>query len=392
MKNMICIIHITPLYGKLVDRKKVCMSSRNHLDIDTQQVLTNLKNLKQLAPGRMIYGVLKADGYGIGALPIYETIKDEIDAICVAIPEEARDLVEYGVQKPILCLGYVGEEWYEYFLQNQIAQGLYSLDQALNLEAYAKEKNGIFPVHITLDTGHSRVGFLWNDPELYTDLKAVSAMEHLKIEGTYTHFSCSDEVENPFNDVQISRFKIITEKMQKESLPTGTIHMANDGGLIAYTDSSLFKGVRIGIGLYGLYPSKEVEALGKVDLKPILTWKAVISHVKWIEEGEGVSYGHTFIAPKRTKVATIQAGYADGYPRALSNKGRVLIHGISCPVIGRVCMDQMMVDASAVSDVSPGDEATLLGEGIAIEELSELSDTISYEILTGFSPRISRNF
>lgn len=361
------------------------MSTRNKLFINLHTVQENLRKLKRIAGNRTCFAVLKADAYGLGALPVYKAIESMVDGVCIAIPEEAKALIDGGCTKPILCFGFFPEEWWDYYLENEIRVAIYSLDLARKMNAFAKERKKKFYVHIALDTGHSRVGFMWNDPDIEEKLKVIDQMENLVVEGTYTHFASADVLSSHQTEDQIARYKQVTDL---PNINFGIKHLCNDAGLIAFPEAR-FEGFRTGTGLYGIYPTEDIENASEEHLELAISWETVVIHVKEIEEGTPVSYGATWVAPRKTKVATIQVGYADGYPRLFSNQGKVKINGVLCPIIGRVCMDQSMVDVTGL-DVEVGDKVILMDEDLDPNYFGDLAHTISYEVLTSINPRVTR--
>lgn len=363
------------------------MTSPIKINVHLDRIRENLIKLREIAPECKCFAVLKANGYGLGAVPIYHAIEDLVDAICIAIPEEAKALIDGGCKKPILCFGYFPKSFWSYYLDQKIRPAISSIEQAREMNAYAKERNDYFCVHLAFDTGHSRLGFMWNDPLLKEKLEEIMQMKHIKVKGSYSHLACAEERENPLTSLQIERFQKI---LSIEEIDFGIRHLANDPGYVLYPESRL-DGFRTGVCLHGIYPSPEIKPLFPFPLKLALSWETVVIHAKEIPPSTPVSYGATWVSKRTTLVATIQIGYADGYPRQLSNKGRVKIHGVLCPIIGRICMDQMMVDATGLP-VKAGDKVILMDEEIDLDDMAQRANTIPCDIITSINPRIIRGY
>ncbi len=378
------------------------MSSRNYIEINLDTIKEDLAGLKALAPGRKIFGVMKANSYGLGAQVIAKEIEDEVDFFCVALPEEAQELIEHHVRKPILCLGYLPDEWMDYYVEFHVRPAIFTVEAAEKLNAIAKEKGTIAPVHIALDTGHTRVGFMWDDPEVFEKIGKVSRMENLHIEGMFSHFATADEEETSFMYAQRDRYLQVSNGLKERGIDIGIRHLANDAGVLRAEEETLMDGVRLGISLYGESPSpymtEFIQAHKSMDLKPVFQWYAAINNVKKVKAGVPVSYGGTWTTPRESIIATVQTGYADGYNRLLSNKGTIIVGGKKCPIAGRVCMDQVMVDVTDVPDVKIGDQVILLGKDpktgaeISAQEMADLCGTINYEIMTDISSRVDRRY
>lgn len=363
-------------------------SRKTWLKIDTSAYLDNIKYFSEILFPTKVMPVLKANAYGHGAIVLAKKLEElKIDYLAVAFLEEALELRENGIKIPILVFNYFSEEYVEYFLKNDITATIYCFEQVKNIENVFKRKklSGSLKVHINVDTGMGRLGYKIDKAlELF---ETVLHSPYFEIEGIYTHFSDADNISSDFTFEQYERFREFLNKLPERPK---IIHNCNSAASLFYRDLKLDYS-RIGIASYGLQPSDMKKAKG---IKPILSWHSVVSFVKEINPGDAISYGRTFIAKNRMKVATIPVGYADGYPRVLSNKGFVLIKGKRCRILGRVCMDQFVVDVSHLEDVNIGDEVVLIGkqgdEEISAEELAQLSDTINYEIVCGISNRVPR--
>ena len=362
-------------------------------EIDIDALVHNFEIIKSESKGCKLMAVVKADAYGHGAkdiAPILE--KKGADAFAVSNIEEAKALREYGIKKPILILGYTPVNMAKELYLNDISQCIFSTEYALGLSKAAIDENITVKVHIKLDTGMGRIGFDCRSEELCGINSAINAagLKGFEFEGIFTHFAVSDrneEEEDGFTDEQYNRFKAGVEKFKSAGLKPKYCHCCNSAALCLDTQKH-FDICRPGIILYGLTPSAGLSL--KQDFKPVMSFKSVVSMVKEINCGDTVSYGRTFKATESMKIATISAGYADGYPRILSNKGYVLIHGKKAKIIGRICMDQFLADVSDIEDVKQDDEVILFGKGLPVEELANAADTINYEIVCGISPRVER--
>ena len=364
--------------------------------IDLDAVMYNMqmmyRNIKNDA--RMIV-VVKTDGYGHGAVPIAEMLEDVeyVWGYAVATLEEGILLRKAGIGKPILCLGCIFPDQMEAMIRHQIRMTVYDGELAALASAKAEElgMNAIF--HIKIDTGMSRLGFAPDD----VSVNAIEKISHLpcvELEGMFTHFSKSDEADKTFTNEQLDKYLWMKEELKKRGVTFQYYHCSNSAGIIDLKEANMDI-VRAGITTYGMYPSDEVEK-ERVPLKPAMELISHVAHVKWLTEGKPVSYGGTYVTTRPTKVATIPVGYGDGYPRSLSNKGYVLIHGQKAPIIGRVCMDQFMVDVTAIEDVEFGDKVVIFGrdgkEFLSIDTLGELSGRFNYEFVCVLNKRIPREY
>lgn len=348
---------------------------------------------KNIAKGTKIVAVIKADGYGHGAEAIARLIEDYdyIWGFAVATPEEALQLRTFGVKKPILILGIVFEEYFTQMIAKEIRLTVCTYEMAQKLSEEAQRQGRDVHIHIGLDTGMSRIGFA-DRQESVEEIKKISQLPNLKIEGMFTHFARADETDRSPAIDQLNSYLNFAKLLEDAGIQIPMKHCSNSAGIIRVPEANL-NAVRAGITIYGIYPSNEVER-DIVKLIPAMELKSHISYIKTVEPGAAFSYGGTFTAKKEMKVATIPVGYADGYPRSLSNKGWVLIHGKKAPILGRVCMDQFMVDITKIPDAKAGDEVTLIGkdgkEFISIEKFGDLSGRFSYEFACDISKRVPR--
>lgn len=348
---------------------------------------------KNIAKDTKIVAVIKADGYGHGAEAIARLIEDYdyIWGFAVATPEEALQLRTFGVKKPILILGIVFEEYFTEMIAKEIRLTVCTYEMAQKLSEEAQRQGRDVHIHIGLDTGMSRIGFA-DRQESVEEIKKISQLPNLKIEGMFTHFARADETDRSPAIDQLNRYLNFVKLLEDANIQIPMKHCSNSAGIIRVPEANL-NAVRAGITIYGIYPSNEVER-DQVKLLPAMELKSHISYIKTVEPGAAFSYGGTFTAKKQMRVATIPVGYADGYPRSLSNKGWVLIHGKKAPILGRVCMDQFMVDITKIPNVKTGDEVTLIGrdgkEFISIETFGDLSGRFSYEFACDISKRVPR--
>lgn len=367
--------------------------SRVYAKIDEDVVLSNLAQIKSnLLERTQVMAVVKTDAYGHGASYLSEVIEEEVCGFAVATVEEAISLRKHGRKKMILILGCVPESLFSTVIENEISLTLYSLDMARKLSKEAQKLGKTAKIHFKLDTGMSRLGVLANEDSLDL-LEQISKLEYIELEGIFTHFSASDEKDKTSANVQLDLYRKFIEKAGERGIQSSYYHCANSAGIIDIQESD-FNLVRAGIALYGLYPSMEVSK-DKIKLKPALSLISHIVMVKDVMENTGISYGSTYITQKTERIATIPVGYGDGYPRALSNCGYVLIHGKKAPIRGRICMDQFMVDVSDIDEVKEGDEVILIGrmgnEEITVEQLCTLiGNTFNYEFVCNLGKRIPR--
>ena len=368
--------------------------SRVYAKIDLDAIAYNMEQMRQnIRPETKVMAVIKADGYGHGAVQIAEMMErwNYIWGFAVATLDEAVVLRTEGIQKPILVLGCVFPDQYMEMLKHEIRMNIYTEEMAESISRMAAREGKTAYMHIKLDTGMSRLGFGINEQSVET-IKRISKMPNVNMEGIFTHFTKADEKDKSFTKKQIQEFVWMTERLKEKNVRFAYEHCSNSAGIIDVPEAN-FDIVRAGISTYGLYPSEEVDKTN-VKLKPALALKSHVAFVKEIESGTPVSYGGTFVAKEKMKIATIPVGYADGYPRSLSNKGYVLIRGKKAPILGRVCMDQFMVDVTQIEGVSFGDKVTMIGkdgnEILPVEVLSELSGRFNYEFVCDLGKRIPR--
>lgn len=366
------------------------MTKRIVAEIDTEALKANARAICKKAQGRQMIAVIKADAYGHGAIEAAKALSGIAASFAVATTDEALELRRSGVTEDILILGGICAEEIALCIENGITMTVFDEATAAAIEQAARHCGKTAEIHIAADTGMGRIGFAVSETSR-APLRAIAAMEHVAVTGVFTHYAKADEADQTFTYEQNERFERFCTIMREEGLAAKVRHVANSAGIMNFSEP-VGEAVRAGIILYGLLPSDEVDE-GALSLRPALTWKSRVSFVKEIEAGMGVSYGLTYIARERRTVATVSAGYGDGYPRSLSGRGRVLIGGHSCPILGRVCMDQFVVDVTGL-DVRVDDEVVLIGksgdERITAEEIARLTGTISYEVVCNIGPRVPR--
>ena len=366
---------------------------RTWAEIDMEALVHNFKTIKQKANGALVMAVVKANAYGHSVYDIAPCLQNEgADYFAVSNIDEALQLRECGITKPILILGYTPVALAKSLAENNISQCVYSAEYAEKLSEFCIKENVTVKIHIKLDTGMSRLGFNCRDNSLCGLNEAIMSakLKGFYLEGIFTHFAVADRdksCEDGFTDEQYKRFTTAIAKFNADKLKPDFCHCCNSAALLLDDDKHLDI-CRPGIILYGLSPSGDLK-LSK-DFLPVMTLKSVVSMVKEINVGDTVSYGRTFTATKKMKIATVAAGYADGYPRALSSKAYLLINGKKANILGRVCMDQMAVDVTDIENVKMGDEVVLFGKDLPVEYLAEICNTINYEIVCGISPRVPR--
>lgn len=379
----------------ITEKMDACM--RGFAQVDLDAIVQNMENMKaNLNKHTQMLGVIKTDGYGHGALEIAHCLEplDFMYGFAVATAEEAFALRNSGVKKPIIILGYTFPYSFKGFVQEEIRPTVFREDMLSELSEAAAQAGKKIKIHIKVDTGMNRIGIRPDETGIAFVKKAL-AYKNLEIEGIFTHFSRADEADKELTKKQFRMFSDFVNRVEKElGITIPVKHCANSAGIIDHPMTNMDV-VRAGIALYGLYPSEEVSREA-VKLKPALSLYSTIVYIKEIDSGESVSYGGTFKADRPMRIATIPIGYGDGYPRNLSGKGHVLICGKKAPILGRVCMDQFMVDVTDIPEAKEGDRVTLIGkegkEQISVEMLSAISGRFPYELICDLGKRIPRVF
>lgn len=364
--------------------------------IDLDAIEYNIEKMKENLPeDTKLIVVAKADCYGHGALQTTSllSLKEYVWGFAVATLDEAIVLRRGGITKPILVLGCIFPEQWIDALENNIRITVYAEELTKVLSDLAVKIGRKAYVHVKLDTGMGRIGFT-PGKEGADKIEEISKLPNIVMEGLYTHFSKADEGDKSYTMKQVEAYTWMKEELAGRGITFSYYHCCNSAGIIDLKGAGQNL-ARAGISTYGMYPSEEVHK-ENVDLKPALELISHVAFVKWVDEGEMISYGGTYVTKRRTKIATIPVGYGDGYPRSLSNKGYMLIHGKKAPIIGRVCMDQCMVDVTEIEDVKFGDEVVLVGrdgdEYLSVETLSRLSDRFNYEFVCLMGKRIPREY
>ena len=369
------------------------MKNRTWAEIDTDALTHNFKEIRRItSPKAKILAVVKADAYGHGVVEVTKALtKCGADYLAVACADEGKQLRRAGVELPILILGASCAADCKDLIEYSLMPTVFSLEFAQELSKTAQKLNKKIKIHIKLDTGMSRIGFVAgvDDDALTEDILKISKMPGIEIEGIFSHFSVSDEKDSSYTELQLKRFLSVCELLEKKGLHIPIRHIANSAAIMMYPEAHLDM-VRAGIILYGLYPSDEVDKK-RIDLHPVMTLKSRITMVKTLQAGRGVSYGKTYITDRPTKIATVPIGYADGYARLLSGSAKMAVQNKPVPVIGRICMDQCMIDVTSVNNINTGDEVTVFGaDVVTADDIADWLGTVNYEIVCMVSMRIPR--
>jgi alanine racemase len=362
-------------------------------EINLDAIGDNVRTFRHHLPEDVkIMAVVKADGYGHGAHAVAEKALEEgADYLGVALLDEALELREKGISSPILVLSSFPSRGIELALNNDITMTVYQHEMLDNLIKAAEASQKTARIHIKLDTGMGRIGIRTLE-ELDSFIQLALTSPWVRIEGIFTHFATADEEETGYLEEQRQGFKQFIEHLEEQNIKIPLVHCNNSAGAMFYPGESMHM-IRLGIALYGQYPSPYAKTTG-IRLQPAFQWKARISHIKWVGSNSKISYGATFATKAESVIATIPIGYADGYNRLLSNRGFVLVKGKRAPIVGRICMDQFMVDVTHIEDVCAGDEVVLIGrqgsEEISVDEMAGWLSTINYEVTCMVSKRIPR--
>lgn len=364
------------------------------VEINLDHLAHNMREVRRVTnKASKITAVIKADGYGHGAVQIGQTLLDNgADRFAVATLTEALQLRKTFKQTEILILGYTTSESIHLAVKNHLIQTVYTWEQAVSFNEIAKEQNKKLKVHIKLDTGMTRLGMM---PTLDTihAIEKMTELEYLEVEGMYTHFARADETDKTATRAQVEHFEFVKQGLAKQGVVLPICHVSNSAAIIDMPEYN-YDMVRAGIMLYGLYPSEEVSHTN-VKLKQVMSLHAKVSRVQEVNEGVGVSYGHKFVTEKKTQIASLPIGYADGYSRSLTGSAEVIIKGQNkiVPVIGRICMDQCMIDTTGLN-INIGDEVILMGEegtsNVDIDHIAKLLNTINYEVVCMINKRVPR--
>lgn len=368
---------------------------RCYATVDLKAIIHNIEQVKaKIKKGTKVMAVVKANAYGHGAVQVAKTLQNQVDYFGVATIGEAVELRKADIDTPILILGYTSPKQFEYVINYNVTQTIYTYEDGKYLDETAKRLGKKGKYHIAVDTGMTRIGFSadYRIDDSIKQIKKLCELENVELEGAFTHFSCADMFDKTYYYKQKERILEFFEKCEENGINIPIKHTSNSASIMEFDDMNLDM-VRSGIITYGLYPSDEVDCT-KLKLIPAMEFKTHVVKINEVPSGEGVSYGATYVTKKPTRIATISVGYADGYKRSISNKGRVIINGQYANVIGRVCMDQMMVDISHIDNVNVEDVVTLFGHDgdafIPVEEVAALSDSFNYEYVCSVSERVKR--
>ena len=368
---------------------------RAWVEVNLDSIAHNVRQIKSiLKPGTKLMGVVKADAYGHGVYTVSKTILESgADSLAVALIDEAVQLRKYGIDAPVLILGNSAESSIEDLIEYDIMPSVFTLEFAKLLSKKASECGKELKVHVKVDTGMGRIGFVYGDDKAQCDetldaIKEIYNLPGIKLEGLFTHFATADEADETYTKVQFEHFCKLCSRLEEMGINIPVKHTANSAAQIRFEDMQLDM-VRAGIILYGMYPSEE-KVFGELDLRPAMTFKTMVTYIKEMEKDSAISYGKTYVTPSKKKIATIAIGYADGYSRLLSDKAQVSVDGVICPQVGRICMDQCMIDVTNVNNINIGDEVTLFGGEIPVEDIAAKMGTINYEVVCMVGNRIPR--
>ena len=361
-------------------------------EINLDNIAYNMQRIRECSRSKDIIGIVKADAYGHGAVDVAPVIlKNGANRLAVAVLSEAVELRKSKIDCPIMILGYtplsIGDDIFKY----NIEQTVFSVSYAKELSKMAQERNVDVKIHIALDTGMGRIGFI-PDEKSVEEVYEISRLPKIKIEGLFSHFSTADEENKEYTYLQFERFKWFYDKLIKKGVRVNIRHIANSAAIMELPETH-FEAVRPGIIIYGYYPSEEVDK-NRLSLKPAMELKTNVVHIKEMKNGEFISYGRKFQCKRKSLIATLPVGYADGFTRMLSNKDKVIINGEFANIVGRICMDQCMVDITDIPDVKVGDEVVLMGESngksITADDIAGMLGTINYEVICMISKRVPR--
>ncbi len=367
---------------------------RTWAEINLDIIAHNTRIIRSITDkNAMLAAVVKADAYGHGAKNIaLEMLANGVDYLAVACIDEAQQLRNLGITAPILILSYTPHEDMKRVAELDITQTIYSLRDAEALSEAAALCGKTVKIHIKLDTGMNRIGFISDDPDTIDTIKKISLLKNIFIEGIFTHFAKADENDNSYTLMQFEKFNRCCRALEEENIKIPVKHVCNSAGILKFKNMHCDM-VRCGIISYGLAPSHDVE-IRSLNLLPAMSIKTAVTRIQYIKKGEKISYGGTYVAGRDMKIATLPIGYADGYSRLLSNKAKVIIGGEYANVVGRICMDQCMIDVTDVNNIDVGDVATVIGRDadkeVSCELLADMAGTINYEIACMISIRVPR--
>ena len=361
-------------------------------EVNLDNLKHNIKQVRKAVKAKEIMAAVKADAYGHGAVKVAKVLLENgADRLAVAMVREAIELRKANIIAPILVLGHTQEEVVDDVVEYDIETTVISYSYAETLSKEAVKRNKTAKIHVKLDTGMGRIGYLPENKQSLDEIKKISMLPNIVIEGVFSHLSSAD-VDKSYTEDQVRKFNEFCNELEREGIKFNKKHIANSAGVIA-GESNHYDIVRVGILLYGYYPDKDIDRQ-ELDLKPVMSIKAKITQIKSVHSGTSIGYARAYKSDKETRIATLPIGYADGYMRMLSGKAQVGIKGELAPVIGRICMDQCMVDVTNIPNVQVGDEVIILGESgenkIDADYIAELLGTISYEVICMIGKRLPR--
>lgn len=366
------------------------------VEIDLRNFDANIKSIKQKAANRRLIGVIKADAYGHGALACAQVLRENgVDAFAVATLEEAIQLREAGAEETIICLGLTPDLYADTLAEYDISPVVCDSANAKAISDAAEKAGKIVQGLLAVDTGMGRIGYLADQiDEAIRDVKKIQQLSHFRIMGMFSHMSTADEKDKTYSHQQEEKYNHFYEALNKAGIRIPSRTLANSASIMELPNV-LFDAVRPGIIQYGLYPSAEVDK-EQLSIKPVMSVKANIVHLKDVPADFSVGYGRKYISAGPSRIATLGLGYADGYPRPYSPKGQVIVNGILCPIAGNICMDQCMVDVSQVPNVKRGDEVIIMGSdgihAVTAEDIARATGTINYEVVCDFGMRLPKKY
>ncbi len=361
-------------------------------EVNLDNLAYNMKNIRARAKSKELFAVVKADAYGHGAVEAAPVLLENgATRLAIAVLSEGVELRKAGIECPIMILGYTPETLIADVLEYDLEPTLFSYEYAEKLSKAAAAAGKTVKIHIKVDTGMGRIGFLPNEESVAEAVK-ISKLPNLEIEGLFSHFSTADELNKEYSNYQYKNYTWFLEKLLENGVKINIRDIDNSAAIMDLPETNL-DGVRPGIIMYGYYPSDEVDK-SVLDIKPVMTLKACLLHVKTLEEGQYIGYGRKFKTERKSVIGTIGIGYADGYTRMLSKKAKVIINGKFAPVVGNICMDQCMIDLTDVGEVKVGDEVILMGTDgnlkFDADDIAPLLGTINYEVLCMIGRRVPR--
>lgn len=361
-------------------------------EVNLDNLAFNIQQIRAKAKSKELIGVVKADSYGHGAVDVAPVLLENgATRLAVAVLSEGIELRNNGIKCPIMILGLTPETLTEELIQYNIEPAVSSYEYAADLSKIAQSKGKNIKVHIAVDTGMGRIGFLPSE-ESVEEVYKISKLPNIEIEGLFSHFCTADETKKEYSHMQFKKYNWFYEKLAEKNIKINMKDIANSAAIMELPETH-YDGSRPGIILYGYYPSNEVDK-NLLNIKPALTWKANIVHVKTLEEGQYIGYGRKFRTERKSIIATLPVGYADGYTRMMSGKAKVIINGKFAPVVGNICMDQCMIDVTDIGDVKVGDEVILMGSDGNIkfdaDDIAPILGTINYEVICMISKRVPR--